>query len=168
MQLIKLYRKQGGDTIVEVLIAIAVVSAVLGSAYAITNRNVQNSRQTQEHGQALKAAESQLELLKSFIADGKAAALPAAGSNFCMYVDTVPNPDENKVGLFTGAGTTIALPTVDANYPASCKIDEGISADRYMAGIKQDPTTLTYTVSIAWDGATGGRDKVSLMYKVYP
>ena len=61
MQLNRLFRKQTGDTIVEVLSAIAVSSAVLGTAYGITNRTVKNQQQITEHSIALKLAEQQLE-----------------------------------------------------------------------------------------------------------
>jgi Tfp pilus assembly protein PilV len=165
MQLARFIGNKRGDTIVEVLIAIAVVSAVLGSAYAMTSRNVQNSQQAQEHSQALKVAESQVELLKSYVAAGN--TLPTSGNNFCLYVNTVPNPDVNSLVAFTGAGTSAGLPTIDSNYPTNCKFSDGVVAQRFMAGISEDASN-TFTVSIAWDGPTGGRDTVSLLYKVYP
>jgi len=58
-------RKQAGDTIVEVLIAVGIVSMVLVSAYAVTNRNVRASQETQEQMYAQKLAEQQAELLRS-------------------------------------------------------------------------------------------------------
>ena len=56
---------QAGDTIVEVLIAIGVVGLMLTSAYAITNRSNRSLQDTQEHGQALKLVETQIELLRN-------------------------------------------------------------------------------------------------------
>jgi type II secretory pathway pseudopilin PulG len=53
-----------GDTIVEVLISIAVVSLILGGAFASTNNSLQATREAQEHGDALKLVESQIEQLK--------------------------------------------------------------------------------------------------------
>lgn len=56
---------QTGDTIVEVLLAIAIVSAVLGASFTAINQSTQVNRQAQERSYALELAESQLELLAS-------------------------------------------------------------------------------------------------------
>jgi type II secretory pathway pseudopilin PulG len=55
---------QRGDTIVEVLVSIAVVSLILGGAFVSTNRSLQSTRDAEERGNALKLVESQLEQLK--------------------------------------------------------------------------------------------------------
>jgi prepilin-type N-terminal cleavage/methylation domain-containing protein len=62
-----------GDTMVEVLIAIAVVTLILGGAYVTTNRSLQATRAAQERSIALKLAESQIERLKN-----KATTEPSA------------------------------------------------------------------------------------------
>lgn len=58
-------QSEKGDTIVEVLIAVAVVSLVLVSAYAITNRNTQSAQTAQEQDYAQKLVQQQVELLRS-------------------------------------------------------------------------------------------------------
>lgn len=70
---------QSGDTIVEVLIAIAVSSAVLGSSYAIVSRTIKSQQQTSEHTDALNLAESQLELLRQRVKAGGTTS-----SDFCF------------------------------------------------------------------------------------
>ena len=57
--------KQRGDTIVEVLIAIAVVSLVLVAAYTTANRNIRAIQNNQERVQAQHLVEGQIEALKS-------------------------------------------------------------------------------------------------------
>ena len=57
--------KNRGDTIVEVLIAVAVVSLVLASAYAVVNRSTLAIQSTQEQSYAQKLVERQVELLRS-------------------------------------------------------------------------------------------------------
>lgn len=77
--------KQRGDTLVEVLIAIAVVSLVLGGAFVTTNRSLSATRAAQERGVALKLAESQLEQLKALVASNPNAVFAAgAPSPFCI------------------------------------------------------------------------------------
>ena len=66
-------RRQRGDTLVEVLIAIAVVSLILGGAYVTTNRSLYATRAAQERGNALKLAESQIEQLKGIVASNPTA-----------------------------------------------------------------------------------------------
>ncbi len=58
-------RHQSGDTIVEVLIAIAVVGSVLGITYSIMNRNLLTMRDNQERTEAVKLAQGQVEALKT-------------------------------------------------------------------------------------------------------
>lgn len=58
-------RNQRGDTIVEVLIAIAVIGSVLGTSYAIVNRNAKSYQQINERTEALKLAEGQMESLRT-------------------------------------------------------------------------------------------------------
>ena len=72
MQLKRL--SQTGDTIVEVLVAIAVAGAVLGGAYSLINANVKSNQLAQERSNAVKIAESQVERLRSYV---NAVSLPS-------------------------------------------------------------------------------------------
>lgn len=56
---------QRGDTIVEVLIAVAIVSLVLTAAYALTNRNLQRIQAVQEQSYAQRLVEQQVEYLRA-------------------------------------------------------------------------------------------------------
>lgn len=67
----KLFRNTRGDTIVEVLISISVLSLILTASYALANRSSQGVRQAQERSEALKITEGLLEKLKSELSDGK-------------------------------------------------------------------------------------------------
>lgn len=58
-------KKQSGDTIIEVLVAMSVIGLVLGAAFGIANRSVQIGQSAQERTEALKIAETQLEIFKS-------------------------------------------------------------------------------------------------------
>jgi prepilin-type N-terminal cleavage/methylation domain-containing protein len=58
-------KSQRGDTIIEVLIATAIVSLVLTSAYALTSRNVRTNQAVQEQAYAQKLVEKQVELLRA-------------------------------------------------------------------------------------------------------
>ena len=75
-------RSQSGDTIVEVLITIAVISLILVTAYAVTNRNTRRIQDTQERNQALQLAQQQVEFLR--------VKGPLTGGNTCF--DSSGNP----------------------------------------------------------------------------
>ncbi len=103
--------RQRGDTLVEVLIAIAVVSLILGGAYVTTNRSLQATRAAQERAIALKLAESQIERLKGQMSvPSSAAAVMGMTGDFCIsYVTTGPVTLPNNAcdlstdGTYTGA-----------------------------------------------------------------
>jgi type II secretory pathway pseudopilin PulG len=69
--MLKMRKNQVGDTIVEVLIAISVVSFVLVAAYIAANRNTRITQDVQERGQALQLATTQVEFLHSISLAGK-------------------------------------------------------------------------------------------------
>ncbi len=61
-----LKKRHAGDTIIEVLLAMSIIGLVLGAAFGIANRSVQIGRDAQERTEALKIAESQLELFSAY------------------------------------------------------------------------------------------------------
>lgn len=77
---------QRGDTIVEVLIAIGIMSLVLTAAYVTAHRNYLSMQDAQERGNALKLLERQTEALKAYNVQGHSALLTAASTSFCMGV----------------------------------------------------------------------------------
>lgn len=136
-----------GDTIVEVLLAIAIVSAVLGGAYASTSRSSQGLRQSQERGEALKLAEAQLDQLKYLRSAG--VQPPAVGQAFCV------------------ADTTGQMEFVDSPDPGgACKAGPD---DRYEIALAQttNPSVLEYEVVVQW-GKIGGSEieRLAITYRV--
>jgi len=73
--------KQRGDTIVEVLIATAVVSLVLTGAMAISNSSLKQIRGAQERSEAQAYAQSTVELLDGY------AGSESELNNKCLYID---------------------------------------------------------------------------------
>lgn len=108
-----------GDTIVEVLIAIAIVSLVLGGAYVSTNRSFQTTRTAQERGEALKLAESQVEAIRQALEQNSPNVVSI--DDFCIDGGTLHNsPCELVVG-----GVTYNLITEHqtGQYVFSVKVD---------------------------------------------
>src|SRR5258706_10324416 len=147
-----------GDTIVEVLIAVAVVGSVLGGAFAASNRSQRSTQQAQEHTTALKIAESQVELLK-VSSDQTSSAIYTTPHLFCIdssngsVVQDVITSGVNPVNIGT------LLTTYATNSPGdnslnygSCRITNGvdyhIAIDRALVPPTADQ--FTFTVHIRW------------------
>jgi prepilin-type N-terminal cleavage/methylation domain-containing protein len=74
-----------GDTLVEVLIAIAVITSVMGGAFVMTNRSLQGSRDAQERVNSTKLVESQIEQTKNLAATTPTAIFgTGVPSSFCI------------------------------------------------------------------------------------
>jgi len=145
---------QRGDTIVEVLIAITVVSMVLGGAYTTTNRSLLASRSAQEQGVAIKLVEGQLEQLKA-LADIPAGLASAPGS-FC---------------ILPVSGTPTLVSTASAGAPCSLN-NQGTTATAtdqpaYKITITE-PTPDNFKISNTWTNVTGSQtDYVEMSYRIY-
>jgi prepilin-type N-terminal cleavage/methylation domain-containing protein len=141
-----------GDTIVEVMIVLAILSLALSICYATANRSLLNNRQAQENGEATKVAQSQIEALRTMTELTGADDIKVPGP-FCAAYDSTANPPGYKVYPF-------ALP----NYPPQCTTDS-----LYNTSITYDSATHTYTVVVSWPDVIGdpNDDTVTLYYRVY-
>lgn len=75
--------RRRGDTIIEVMMAMAIIGLILAAAYATTSRNLNTSQHTQERTEAVKIAETQIELMKSLTGSSR-ASLYSLPSDFCV------------------------------------------------------------------------------------
>lgn len=67
--LTRLKQNSRGDTIVEVMIVLAVLGLAIGISYATANRSLLNARQAQENSQATALVQSQVEALRTLSTD---------------------------------------------------------------------------------------------------
>jgi type II secretory pathway pseudopilin PulG len=135
-------RKQAGDTIIEVLMAIVVVSFMLVAAYVTVNKNTATNQETQERSQATQLATTQLEFLH----------VSSLGSFNCF--DSTGTP----------AGTVADNSACVVNSDGS-KNTTG-SQPKYTIAITQ-PSAGTYQVSVTWDSLVAGHitSNVTLYYQ---
>ena len=144
------WRRQRGDTMVEVLIAIAVVSLILGGAYVTTNGSLQATRAAQERSIALKLAESQMERVKGLVATNPAS----------IFGGTAPSP-------FCVSGST-GLPVAASN--AACAVNSTGSATTTepVFHISITRTVNEFVLTETWFNVTGKKtDSLNLRYRVY-
>jgi type II secretory pathway pseudopilin PulG len=157
---------QVGDTIIEVMVVLAVLGLALGVSYATANRSLLAARGAQENSEATQLVQSQVEYLRAYAR--------VASSDTAHYIFTPNNifcfdTSGNIVAGFTGTNTD----TPPANYPSSGACLQGT---RYYLSIKYggaagspaDPTD-TFTVRAVWADVQGqGNDSVTIVYRIHP
>jgi len=142
---------QRGDTIVEVLISIAVVSLVLGGAYVTTNKSLMATRASEEQSNAVKLVESQFELLKGMAAtDTGTITINGAPQKFCI-----------------SSATTVAAST-----SAACKVDSTgaptTTEPVYNITVEKQINNV-YSIKADWNSIRQtGKDQVQMFYRIYP
>jgi len=139
--MLKRVRDSRGDTIVEVLIATAIISLVLVVAYATTNRNTQTLQNTQELEQAQHLAETQVELLRAN------QGLTTNGDCF----DTTTGAPTTHCSVASAAGYTETIGIPGGSLPSTCG--------------SASSTSNTYTVCVYWTSlGSGSNSNVTLYY----
>lgn len=159
--------QQAGDTIVEVLFAVAVVGLTIASAYGIASLSLQNARQAQERGEALKIAEGQIEAIRAIASNNSATddgqIFRASSNAFCL------NGLQRVDGFDTTWGDIVPVDAdpLDVGYPADCveglyhrAID--VSADSGTPGL------YNYEVVVRWFNLGNDRkNEVKLVYRMF-
>ena len=138
---------QRGDTIVEVLIAIAVVSLILGGAFVTTNKSLVATRTSEEQGNATKLTQGQIEFLKSIIASSP-NTIDTAPTNFCV----------------TSAST------VAASSSGACKVDStgAPTTAEPIYNLNISRSGDTFTVRTTWNSISKtGTNTVQMVYRIY-
>ncbi len=149
-------RRTRGDTIVEVLLAIAITSIVLAGAYVAVDRSLKASRASQERGEATEVARAQIERLKYLNLSNPTANIYQDNASFCISstLDVLQITDISS----------------DADDPSGCR-----SSNRYVASITRNPLTGTHQIRVLWENITGsnsvtgypGFDEIKMYYRVY-
>lgn len=137
---------QAGDTIVEVIIAVAVIATLLAGAFTVTSRSARGVRDSEEHAQALQYLQGQVEQLRAAAGNG---TLPASLSTpFCM--------DTADSSIYYQPATTDTHCTLGSLYQVSIT----------GPGASPGSGTSTFDLTASWSAFGGGTDTVSLTYKV--
>lgn len=131
---------QAGDTIVEVLIAVVVVSSVLTGAFAISNMSLKSIRMSQERSEAQKLAQQSIEALGAVVKTSPAAVV---AGEFCITNDS--------------SGNNIATVYTD---------DDCLDATNSRYRTKITVSGTTYKVKMNWDGLNGIDQELIYYYRI--
>jgi Tfp pilus assembly protein PilV len=159
-------KKQAGETIVEVLISILVISVALAGAFAISNRSQKTVQANQERYQAQILANSQADILKQYITSnppnrGVVNAGNYLNYGFCMVNSSSVTPYANSINppVPTTANTPNNCQKLAVPYFVNIKCTSGCSStDSYSV----------YNIKVYWDSlvSNSGQDNVELWYGV--
>ena len=143
-----IHNSERGDTIVEVLISIAVVSMVLAGAFVVTNRSLQATRSSQERSIALKLAESQLEQIKGIVSSQPDLLFGAsAPTTFCIV---------------SGAPVAATNPGCATDSSGAANTNEPVFR---MSVVR---TGNLFSLTERWSDVSGRQvDKIELKYRAY-
>lgn len=91
---------QTGDTIVEVMVSLAIISMVLGASYAVANRSLRGVQTSQERTEASQIAQTMIETVKQYATKDDMSVFPAISSDVCFsseLTDISPAPPGTRV-----------------------------------------------------------------------
>lgn len=155
-----LFRNQKGDTLVEVMLAAAVLSLVLAGAFSISNKATRINQNANERTQVSNLIQRQAELIRaSFKNDSSAFWADISGyytsenTGFCD-LSTGKNIPEDKAFYFDDSLSTNTIPNApsladdgsdDHFYVWVEAVDDGASPTRY----------ADFYIYACWDGVGG-------------
>ena len=145
---------KNGETIVEVLFAIAVVASAIGGAFAISSRSSNTIQANQERYQAQLIANSQADGLRIYESNNLTFT---PNAYFCM----------NNSSIVAGDGT-YTNPSNPSNVPHGCMQSNGSNQNLYTIYIKAlnsgSVDENIFMITVQWDSLLGGKDQVELLY----
>ncbi|HUY85447.1 MAG TPA: chitobiase/beta-hexosaminidase C-terminal domain-containing protein [Candidatus Dormibacteraeota bacterium] len=158
-----------GDTIVEVMIVLAVLGLSFSISYATANHGLIQSRNAEEHSEALGLLDSQVELLRAAFSQNSSVSSLTNGTDFCMKTPPA-NPELSTAlnhNVPTDAASDNLYGSAGNNYPAAC-----FSNSFYNLSIHYDTTDSSnpfFDLRVRWDGLGNlGRQQEELTYKISP
>ncbi len=137
-------RKQAGDTLVEVVLAIAIISVTLVSAYRVANNSYQLGVQARERIEAVYLAQGQAEMLRAW----RDQNVSNDTTNTANVLPGLPPSTPFRVKLVSGSpvgfGTDTCAPT--------CPSGVGARYNLKVTSSNDGPATLgrKFTIDLDW------------------
>lgn len=142
----KAVKSSRGDTLVEVILATALISATIGIAVSMSNRNLQTGVSAAQRSQALAIAQDQVERIKN------------------AYLTSSPVLDSYKINK----PFCILANSSEEDVEASDSKCANFNGGQYSISITYGSSSLVFTTSVTWlsNSNTSGTDQLSLYYKL--
>ncbi len=180
----RILRSDRGDTIIEVLISIAVLSTILVGAYVSVDRANLIIRDSQERLKALNIGQTQIESLVSWYKTNSSStnycpqqligSKNCAQSNFCINTSSITA--ETSSNCFIASNNTLSSPqaksTSTTNQPPfyyslnmTATPVNNLPVAQYGTSSCLINNVYTYQITIDWSSLLGGRSSVTLYYR---
>lgn len=172
-------RLANGDTIIEVLLCIAILAQVFVVAYAVTSHSYAESITAAEHTKAMKLAQSQLESLKIRQQQSSntfwTTNFMQSGQNFCLDTTATDPNNTSTWGPIIQNETNdptqlkISPPGDKKNYNAQCVTDQSGNGINYFINVSASGlnVTQTYFVTVRWNGVDNdNQNMVQFFYRL--
>jgi Tfp pilus assembly protein PilV len=178
----QLYKIQNGDTIVEVLLAIAIAAFAIGLSYATAQRSLQQSITAREHNEALNIMENQIADLKirlqkttdpttftNNFASKHHFCLDDSGADPVLTSSAWPALNNDGPNGPPSQTAPLAIKTSSGPYDQLCRHGTDVV---YYADIDTSTSSATkdatlYHITVRWEKIGGGPvNQASLDYKL--
>ncbi len=170
-----------GDTIVEVLICIAIVGAVILGAYSLASHSLQEGISASEHTEAQKLAEGQVEALifrqqnsSDKLWTTRFAPPDAQDVHYCLDTTSTGPGDGKWMPNSNGATPDVLTPPPPppppGNYNPACLSPDATNAKYYYLDISipncpsRNCTDPTFLITVRWVSIGGGVQAKSQYY----
>lgn len=145
-----------GDTIIEVLLSVAIIGGILAISYATMNRNLVNLRNNQERTEATKLAQGQIEALIAKWKDDTTSITSEGTDGFC--INDIAQPAISLGG---------SAPNTDPNADNLTGDYGACRTGFYSYGIKaSNLASNTYNAYVRWERIGGGIGEVVYTHRV--
>ncbi len=183
--------KHTGDTIVEVLLSIAIAGLAIGTSYAIANKSLQKAVNARERNEALNFEQAQIAALKLRFKAGQADLLTfntnfgvpsngcttipggqCEGPHYCLNpAATDPsNPNWNAIANDFSTYQPSSIQPGSNGYNSSCQKSGAttyyLDISTFVTPKSQNSINRTnYQVTARWDTVGGGLSQSSIFYR---
>ncbi len=141
-----LKRSAAGDTIIEVILASALLASAIGLAYSMSNHNLSNGVNAGQRSQALSLAGAQIERIKNAYLTGSS---------------TLDSYKIDKPFCILGDGSEEDVSRTDSK----CT---NFGNSPYSVAVNYDKKTLVFKTDVSWtsNSNNSGQDQLTLYYKL--
>lgn len=153
---------QRGDTIVEVLIAVVVISSMLVGTFAIANKSSSQIRSSQERTEATKLTTSVIEILKGA---KDINGLETSNKWYCFNFisnDAVKSKAD-KTAMFDTLPPVGDVDDTNTSFNSDCKTTPNNGVE-YFVFVKYYPNNK-HEFTARWDKVSGGREQLTMVYQ---
>jgi type II secretory pathway pseudopilin PulG len=159
-----------GDTIIEVMIVLAVLSLSIVISYATINLGLAQSRNAEEHSEALGLINSQVELVRE---DAQQLTPSQLSSSFCIPGNSSPNTIYSFGGNYLTTSITASKDSGSGYQKYGGCVSNGYHESvTYVCPTGKNCTTTPsagyYDFLVRWDGSGSlGPQQAEITYRIY-